>query len=134
MGAGNVDIVRRGFAALNSGDVDAVIAQMDPSVVWFPTPDFLDVGPFRGHDGVRDLINLIVGAFDEYVLEPEELIDGGDTVVVPVHQTGRGKGSGLAVDARYILVFTMRDGRTTRVDSYYDRGEALAAAGLARRP
>lgn len=128
MGTDNVEIVRRGFAAMSRGDVETVLADMDPEIEWSPTDDFVDIGPFRGHDGVRELMNLVLGAFEYYSLEPEELIEVGDAVVAPVRQTGRGKGSGVAVDVRYVLVFTMRGGRAVRVQSFYDRQQALAAA------
>ena len=122
--------MQRGFAALNDGDVDGVLAGMDPDVEWYPTSDFVDIGPFRGHEGVRALASLVFGVFDEYSLEPEELIEAGDAVIAPVHQTGRGKESGIEADVRYILVFKLRRGRAVRVESYYDRREALRAAGL----
>ena len=131
MSEGNVEIVRRGFAAINRGDTDAVLADMDAAIEWYPTDDFVDIGPFQGHDGVRELMEFVLRTFEEYALEPEELMDAGDMVVAPVHQAGRGKDSGVGVDVRYILVFTLRGGKCTRVDSYYDRAEALRAAGLA---
>lgn len=76
-------------------------------------------------------MDLVLNAFDDYSLEPEEFIDAGDKVLAPVHQTGRGKDSGIPVDVRYILVFTLRAGKGIRVDSYYDRRRALEAAGVA---
>ena len=126
----NVESVRRGFAAINRGDTDAVLADMDDGIEWYPTDDFADIGPFRGHGGIRELMNLVLNAVDDYSLEPEELIDAGEKVVAPVHQTARGKGSGVPVDVRYILVFTLREGKAVHVDSYYDRRRALQAAGL----
>jgi len=126
----NVEVVRRGFVALNVGDVDGVLAGMDPSIEWYPTSDFVDIGPFRGHDGIRALMSLVAAAFDDYRLEPQELIDVGDAVIAPVHQTGRGKGSGIHADVRYILVFKMNAGQAFRVESYYDQREALKAVGL----
>ena len=126
----NVEIVRRGFAALNRGDVEGVVADMHPDVEWYPTSDFLDIGPFRGHDGVRDLMSLVFSVFDGYCLQPEELIDAGDAVIAPVLQTGRGKESGVEANVRYILVFKLREGKAVRVESYYERREALEAAGL----
>ena len=125
----NVDIVRRGFDALNRGDTDGVVAEMAPDIEWYPTSDFVDIGPFRGHDGVRALMSLLFGVFDSYCLEPEELIDAGDAVIAPVHQTGQGKESGIEADVRYILVFKLSEGRAVRVESYYDRRDALKAAG-----
>jgi len=127
----NVEVVRRGFVALNAGDVDGVLAGMHPGVEWYPTSDFVDIGPFRGHEGVRDLMSLVFATFDDYRLEPEELIDAGRAVIAPVHQTGRGKESGLEADVRYILVFKLEEGEAVRVESYYERSEAFEAAGLA---
>jgi ketosteroid isomerase-like protein len=126
----NVEIVRRGFVALNDGDVEGVLADMDPGIEWYPTSDFVDIGPFRGHDGIRDLMSLVFAAFDEYCLDPEEFVDAGDAVIAPVHQTGRGKVSGIEADVQYILVFKLNEGKAVRVESYYDRRDALEAVGL----
>ena len=126
----NVEIVRRGFVALNAGDVEGVLAGMDPGIEWYPTSDFVDIGPFRGHDGIRDLMSFVFAAFDEYCLDPEDLIDAGDAVIAPVHQTGRGKVSGIEADVQYVLVFKLSGGKAVRVESYYDRGEAFRAAGV----
>ena len=126
----NVEVVRRGFIALNDGDVEGVLVEMDPGIEWYPTSDFVDIGPFRGHDGIRNLMSLVFAAFDEYCLDPEELIDAGEAVIAPVHQTGRGKVSGIEADVQYILVFKLSEGKAVRVESYYNRREALKAVGL----
>ena len=46
---------------------------------------------FHGADGVRQFYLRWVGAFEEWGYDTEELIDAGDSVVVRVHQWGRGK-------------------------------------------
>jgi ketosteroid isomerase-like protein len=43
---------------------------------------------------------------------------------------GRGRGSGVEVEARFYEVYTVRDGRTVRWEEFSDRAEALKAAGL----
>jgi ketosteroid isomerase-like protein len=40
---------------------------------------------------------------------------------------GQGKGSGIRVEARYAHLWTMRQGRGVRIDTYTDRNEALEA-------
>ena len=135
MSRDNVEVVRRGFEAINRGDPEGVVREMHPDIEWYPTDDFAEAGPFRGHAGVRQLMELMLGTFDSFSIEPDELIDGGGKVIAPIHQTGRGKSSGIEIDVRYVLVFTMRSGKAIRVDSYYDRDQALAAAGLSdQRP
>jgi uncharacterized protein len=126
----NVGRVREGFAAVNRGDVEALVRDMDPDIEWYPTPDFLAAGPFRGHEGIRSLMRLMIDSFESFVIEGEQFIDAGDAVVVPLFQRGMGATSGAAVEVRYVLVFRFREGKVFRVDSYYDKGEALATARL----
>ena len=60
----------------------------------------------------------------------EETIDARDRVLLSAHHRGRGRGSGLEVDARYYEVYTLSRGKIIRVDEYTDRAEAREAAGL----
>ena len=69
-------------------------------------------------------------AFEELRVTFEEIIDAGDQVVVVAHHKGRGRGSGINVDARFYEVYTLREGKVSRVDEYTERAEALEAAGL----
>jgi uncharacterized protein len=126
----NVEIVRRGFDAFNRGDMEAWLDDMDPAVEYCPTKDFPEAGPFKGHDDVRRLVEQMLDAFESFALQPQELIDAGDKVVASVLQTGRGKGSGLFTENRFVYVITLRDGKAVRFDTYYDRRQAFEAAGL----
>jgi ketosteroid isomerase-like protein len=42
----------------------------------------------------------------------------------------RGTGSGATVEARPGWIFTIGGGKVARIETYLDRGDALAAAGL----
>ena len=59
----------------------------------------------------------------------EPLHDGGDKVVALVHQRGTSKAAGMPVEMSFAQVFTLRDGRQSRMEMYSDRGEAIEAAG-----
>jgi hypothetical protein len=56
--------------------------------------------------------------------------DRGDRVLVLTRQTGRGRRSDVPLDKELADFFTVRDGRIVRWESYWDRAEALKAAGL----
>jgi uncharacterized protein len=129
----NVQIVKDGFAAMARGDLDGVLAGLHPRIVWHPSDDFPEAGPFVGFDGIRALFALIFESFEEFMLEPERFIELGDTVVVPVHQSGRGKSSGASVDNRYVLVFELSEGKSFRVTTYRELDEALAASRASDR-
>jgi ketosteroid isomerase-like protein len=62
----------------------------------------------------------------------DEFIDMGDQVLVLTEFRGRGKTSGVSVDAMHqrAALFTVRDGKVVAVTTYTDRDEALRAAGL----
>jgi ketosteroid isomerase-like protein len=49
---------------------------------------------------------------------------------VVTHHEGRGRESGVEVDTRFYVVYSLRDGKVSRVDEYIERDEALKAAGL----
>jgi ketosteroid isomerase-like protein len=62
-------------------------------------------------------------------VEVEELIQSGDRILALVHWKGRGKGSGVEMEASGAHIWTFRDGRAVRFDVYRDRDEARAALG-----
>jgi ketosteroid isomerase-like protein len=64
-------------------------------------------------------------------LASERIFDVDDErVLVFVHSSGEGEGSGAAVEGRTATEFTIRDGVIVRIKLYKDRTEALEAAGL----
>lgn len=109
----------------------------------FVTPDFVwDMSKFRGWleqqiyegpDGARSFLADWAGAWEDWQLEITELHDAGEKVVAVLHQRGRSKASGLPVDMYFAQVWTLRDGKQTRVETYADPGEALEAAGLGQQ-
>ena len=55
----------------------------------------------------------------------------GERVFVWTHFSGHGADSGVAMDMELAHVLTITDdGRTRRIEEFFDRGEALAAAGI----
>jgi uncharacterized protein len=124
----NVEIVRRAFAYEYYGvgdraDAEAIFA---PDVVLNP----IDDSPSHGPDEMRNDWERWASAFDDLTVTVEEIIDAGDQVVVVAHHHGRGQASGVKVDARFYEVYTLREGKVSRVDEYTERDEALEAAGL----
>ena len=117
----NVEIVRRFLL----DDVDEALTYADPGIVWNPTEE----SPAQGHDAVRASLARWKGEWDDYQLMPEEFVDRGDRVVVTVCLRGRGRGSGVEVDARFYDIFTLRDGKIVRMDQFTERSEALEAVG-----
>jgi ketosteroid isomerase-like protein len=125
----NVQLVRRALDAFNRRDIEYVLAALDDDIELYPSEDFPEGGPFRGREGLRQLFGLLGDAFEDLKIEPEDVVDAGDKVVMLIHQSGRGRTSRALVDNRYTLVFALRDGLAVRIDGYRDHAAALADAG-----
>ena len=68
--------------------------------------------------------------FDEPQAQPQELIEAGDSVLAVVNFRGSGRQSGVAVNMEVFQLWTFRDGKVIRGHGFFDREEALEAAGL----
>jgi uncharacterized protein len=99
---------------------------LDPDVEWNAF-SFAPVAEYRGHAGVRQWLADVSGMFEGLRVEPEEFVDRGDRVVVVSTMRGRGRGSGVDSDQTLVSLWTFRDGRVIRHDSFTDREEALAS-------
>ena len=60
-------------------------------------------------------------------IDAEEMIESGDRILVLVRWKGRGKGSGIEMEAGGAHLWTFRDGLVVRYEVYRDRDEARAA-------
>ncbi len=119
----NVEIVR---TFLNA-EVDAALPYADPGIVWNPVEEL----PTQGHAAVRASLAHWKADWDDYRVIPEEFEDMGDQVVVTVRLQGRGRGSGVEIDALFFDVYTLRDGKIVRMDQFSERAEALQAVDKA---
>ena len=131
MSAENVEIVRRGYERFlaTGGPVEEI---MDPGFVWDMSTfrDWPERKAYEGVEGTREFLTDWTGAWEDWSLEVEQLLDAGDDVVAIVHQSGRSKATGLPVEMHFAMVWTLRDGKQTRMRMYADPDEALRASGL----
>jgi len=131
MSAENVDIIRRGYEEfIATGEPTEDI--MAPEFVWDMSTfrDWPERKTYEGVEGMREFVGDWTAAWEDWRLEVEDLVDAGDEVVAIVRQSGRSKTTGLPVDMRFAQLWTLSDGRQTRMRMYADPEEALRAAGL----
>jgi ketosteroid isomerase-like protein len=129
----NVEIVRQIFAAWERRDPGMGVELLDPSIEldstqseWFPEVQ----GVFHGHEGVQ----LFWGRFFELMVEMdyavENIIDAGDEVLVQFTAGGRGRQSGAPFQRRLVNVYTLEQGRVTRLRIFASLADATAAVGI----
>jgi ketosteroid isomerase-like protein len=127
----NGEAVRRGYQAFATGQLDFDF--LDPEIDWRGPREFPDLAePHHGHDGVRRYMEKLTEVFDDYSMVAEEFIDvEPEQVPVFAREGGRGRGSQAPVQTNPTAhLWTIREGRAVRMQSYWERPEALEAAGL----
>jgi uncharacterized protein len=119
--------VRASYDALNRGDVPRALEVLAPRAEWHESEALPDTGTYIGREAIGEFLDRFLESWERFQQEVEDVVEEGDRVVVLIHLSARGKGSGAEVDARYAHLWTLRDGLGVRVDAYYDRNEALSA-------
>lgn len=130
----NVETLRRGYEALNAGDLSRVMELIDDRIEWNPgelAPD--SPGPSSGRDAFEQFIRSWIDAFEHFRVEPVEVVEDGPFLVATVRQSGRGRASGVEIEIEIAHVWTTRDGRAVRLQSYRSTAEALEAVRAASR-
>jgi ketosteroid isomerase-like protein len=127
MSAENVQKLRDGYAAFARQDMPAVLQAFDEDIEW-GVPDSLPFGgTYRGHDAVMRFFGELSSHWQELSVEPEEFIDGGETIVVLVRDRGVGRGGSM--DARAVHLWRMRDGKAVSFTEFLDTAKTLQALG-----
>ncbi|HEY7267532.1 MAG TPA: nuclear transport factor 2 family protein [Solirubrobacterales bacterium] len=128
----NMDIVRAFLDAGERRDWTRLAELADPEVELLGTVGGVEEG--RVTRGLADVIREVDEedreAWEERRLEPVEFLDAGDEVVVFLHEFRRGKSSGVELEVDTAVIYTVREGRVTRMQGYMDRAAAQKAAGL----
>jgi ketosteroid isomerase-like protein len=121
--AGGSEFAARVYAAVNARDREAVRALSAPDIVVATT-----VEVHRGPEALLEWMDEGDDAFDDFVVELLAVEELGGNVVVSMRQRGRGKASGAEVELPFIHVWTVRDDRAVRVQSFTDRDDAVRYA------
>ncbi len=127
----NVEIVRRGFAAFNRGDLDRALEAWAPDAVWdWSNSRGFDAGVFRGHGEIRAFWQRFLAAFDEVRIELVDLLEVEDGLMI-VENVAYFRGrDGVEAQARSAWLVTIRNGEQTSLTLYQTKQDALEAAGL----
>jgi uncharacterized protein (TIGR02246 family) len=122
----DVKLVRRVFDAINRRDVQAVLEAYHPDADMSTlTSELVQGKAYRGHTGIREYFSSFADVWEELRLEPEEIRDLGDRILVIGRWSSRGKESGAEVEAPAAWLFAVRDGRVLFSRAYRDADEAL---------
>ena len=85
---------------------------------------------FNGEEGVRRFCQEWFTAFKTMTVEIERFLDAGEQILVLTRLNATGTGSDVPVELLGAALYSFRDSKIARIDFYYDRDQALEAAGL----
>ena len=130
----NVEIVRRIAAQMpacyrTGGVTEAVRELLAPGFYVDASHRIFNPDVYEGADGMQRMIREVNDAWEDFRETTERILDAGEKVVVIQTICGRGRASGLEVQARGALVYTVTAGQIGSVEVYTDAEQALEAAG-----
>jgi ketosteroid isomerase-like protein len=130
--------VQNGLAAYDRGDIEAIILAFHPDAEFQAPPDhgregILGFKPsYRGHHGYREFNADWRSAWEALRVEPQELIDLGDRLLLLARMTGLGRGSRVSITQNVAILQTLNSGgKIIREQRFFNHSEALTAVGLA---
>ena len=129
----NVETVRRSFDLFNRQEAKAFADLWTDDGEWRPAilgGGLLESATFRGAAGLAEFVDLQAETWDSSVVEPVEIRDLGDAVLVKVRLSAVGRASGIPVESETWNVYEFRDGKIVMGWAYMDEQEALEAVGL----
>lgn len=125
----NVEFLRRGYEALQRGDLETFKSlsreRLDPE---FEFHHVWDGRVFKGYEGTMEWLSDTRETWSDYKQEVDEIIDLGEHVVVVLGISAQGAGSGVPVAQEFAVVWTFDGDRVVRARSFTSRAEALEAA------
>ena len=127
MSEADVQLVRTVFDAINRRDVQAVLDAYHPEADMSTlTSELVQGKAYRGHSGIREYFSSFADVWEELRLEPEDIRDLGDRILVVGRWSSRGKESGAEVESPAAWIFAVRGGRIVFSRAYRDAEEALS--------
>jgi uncharacterized protein len=117
----DVETIRSGYDAFNRKDIPAVLALYDSQIEWIEAGGGrAPAGTYRGSQTVAtEVFAAVAQNFDDFRAEPEQFIDAGEHVVVVGRFRGIAK-SGAILDAPFVHVYRMRNGKTVHFQNYVE--------------
>ena len=126
----NVEVAKRAIDAFKEETSTAFAALTTRDFEWSPSMVAIEGEIFRGREGIEKYFASLDNAWERFHILRDRFRTLADIVIMLGRLEGRGKGSGVPVEASLGMVFDCRDGMISRIRGYLDHGEALRAAGL----
>jgi ketosteroid isomerase-like protein len=123
----DVEATRAAYEAFGRGDVQEAAKDFADDIEWWTSDSLPDGGLIRGKDAMLEAWSNIPNYFTEFTVEPDELMDCGDKVIVRGHQHVKTKDTGESYEGPFVHILEFSDGKVQRAEFYEDSGKVLEA-------
>jgi ketosteroid isomerase-like protein len=128
-GAETLEVARSGVEAFQRGDIEGVLTLIHGEGEIYLPPDLPNSGTYRGRDGFLVWLGNWLEAWEEFEVELGPIDPVGERhVVATMHQSGRGKGSGIPVEMDIAYMWEVRNGKIAAMHLYATAEEARRVA------
>jgi ketosteroid isomerase-like protein len=140
MSAANVELAKRGYAAVNAAYAEGSVESLRPMVDETWAEDgvlvtrgalFPEAGEWPGREGFLRFTAQQMEAFERMWIAPLDFIEAGDRLLVAIKLGGTARHTGINMEFELFHVIEFRDGQVVRLEPFLDRNDALQAVGLA---
>jgi len=118
--------VRILFEAFVQRDAPRFASVLDPQIEWTSAENFIyaDHSPYVGVDAVLHLIfGRLFKDWDNFSMTPGEVLGGGEIVIASGRFRGTFKANGASIDAQFVQVFQLKDGKIAKCQMYTDTAQ-----------
>jgi uncharacterized protein len=123
----DIERTKAAYEAFGRGDVEAAAQDFADDVEWWTSDSLPDGGTIRGKDAVLEAWSHIPNYLTEFSVEPDEILDCGDKVMVRGHQHIKTKDTGESYEGPFVQILEVRDGKIIRAEFFEDSGKVLEA-------
>ncbi|MDT7817961.1 MAG: uncharacterized protein QOJ42_7877 [Acidobacteriaceae bacterium] len=124
----NVQVVKDFFAAMGSGEKQALLALVAEDIEWIiPGEDWPLAGTHRGHAGLAATLRKASEEIEMTYPKPPEFVAQGDRVLAIGVATGKIKATNKTFRDDWVFDITVRKGKLIKIREYIDT-QALARA------
>lgn len=117
--AENVELVRRGYTAFNSGDMATLSDLFAEDAVWHVAGSGVLSGTKQGRDAILAYFGELGARTQGHFQADVQDIVGGEAHTVAIQQT-RAENNGKSLDMATVITFVVGDGKITEGREYFE--------------
>lgn len=125
----NTKVIQQAYDYFKSGNIQGVLSLVSNDADW-RLPEVENMphsGAHKGIEQVAQFFSTLADVQDTNEFDPQEFIAQDDKVVARGHYSWKVKSTNRDFESNFVHIFTVRDGRITGFDEYFDTTVATIA-------